>query len=167
MTRIATAYTIALLAVQARAALPTLSELAARLDAISTRYAETTNALTSVRVDLTKTRTYLATASATVSNLVALVEGRQDLREAYHGGRVGQYITTNDLQVLSFVAYADGTIHTNTPRRVSLVDPEAAAKAKAEAEARLAEWERANLPAEIADLLQRRRDAANGKAAGQ
>ena len=139
------------------AALPTLSELAARFETMPARYTETTNALAAL--------VQKQTADADkIARLISLVESRKDLREAYHGGRLGQYVVTNDLTILRYDAYADGTIFTNTPTRVSLLDPEAAAKAKAEAEERLAAWERANLPAEIAAILQRRRDAANGKA---
>lgn len=157
MKRMATFFAVALLGLRAFAALPTLSEIAARLENIGNRYEETTNALANVRKDL-------ETARTTVSNLVVLIEKRRDLREDFHGGRVTSYIITNGLQIVRLDAYADGSFFTNLPTRVSLADPEAAAKARAEAEARIAAWEREHLPAEIADLLQRRRDAANGKA---
>ena len=157
MKKLLLTFAAALCGLSTFAALPTLSELAARFESLTTRYTETTNALAAL--------VQKQTADADkIAKLVALVESRRELRETYHGGRIGQYIATNDLTIVRFDAYADGTIFTNTPTRVSLADPEAAAKAKAEAEARLAAWEREHLPAEIAELLQRRRDAANGKA---
>lgn len=84
-------------------------------------------------------------------------------RVTWHGKRMGQYILDdgNGGQCLVQL-YEDGFAWTNAAKRVSLKDPEAAAKAKAAAEARQAEWERANLPPDVAALLQRRRDAANG-----
>ena len=90
-------------------------------------------------------------------------------RVKWHGKRMGQYLiegagelgTANGGPLL-VTLYDDGFAWTSTPQRVTIKDPEAAAKAKAAAEARQAEWERAHLPADVADLLQRRRDAANG-----
>lgn len=162
MKKLATFCAVALLGVQALAALPTLSDLAARLEAIGARYEETTNALASTRADLADACANLVAARDTIAKLVALVESRRDLRESYHGGRMVQYVLTNDLQAVRVDFYSDGTVFTNAPVRVALLDPEAAAKAKAAAEARRAEWERSNLPPDIATLLQRRRDAANG-----
>lgn len=84
-------------------------------------------------------------------------------RVTWHGKRMGQYILDdgNGGQCLVQL-YEDGFAWTNAATRVRLKDPEAAAKAKAAAEARQAEWERAHLPPDVAALLQRRRDAANG-----
>ena len=84
-------------------------------------------------------------------------------RVTWHGKRMGQYILDdgNGGQCLVQL-YEDGFAWTNAATRVSLKDPEAAAKAKAAAEARQAEWERTHLPPDVAELLQRRRDAANG-----
>ena len=84
-------------------------------------------------------------------------------RVTWHGKRMGQYILDdgNGGQCLVQL-YEDGFAWTNAATRVGLKDPEAAAKAKAAAEARQAEWERAHLPPDVAALLQRRRDAANG-----
>ena len=84
-------------------------------------------------------------------------------RVTWHGKRMGQYILDdgNGGQCLVQL-YEDGFAWTNAAKRVSLKDPEAAAKAKAAAEARQAEWERTHLPPDVAALLQRRRDAANG-----
>lgn len=84
-------------------------------------------------------------------------------RVTWHGKRMGQYILDdgNGGQCLVQL-YKDGFAWTNAATRVGLKDPEAAAKAKAAAEARQAEWERTHLPPDVAALLQRRRDAANG-----
>lgn len=84
-------------------------------------------------------------------------------RVTWHGKRMGQYLLDdgNGGQCLVQL-YEDGFAWTNAATRVTLKDPEAAAKAKAAAEARQAEWERAHLPPDVAALLQRRRDAANG-----
>ena len=84
-------------------------------------------------------------------------------RVTWHGKRMGQYLLDdgNGGQCLVQL-YEDGFVWTNAATRVALKDPEAAAKAKAAAEARQAEWERTHLPPDVAALLQRRRDAANG-----
>ena len=84
-------------------------------------------------------------------------------RVTWHGKRMGQYLLDdgNGGQCLVQL-YEDGFAWTNAATRVTLKDPEAAAKAKAAAEARQAEWERTHLPPDVAALLQRRRDAANG-----
>ena len=87
-------------------------------------------------------------------------------RTKWHGKRMSQYLiegngeqgTGNGLPLL-VTLYEDGFAWTSTPQRVSLKDPESAAKAKASAEARQAEWERTHLPPDVAALLQRRRDA--------
>lgn len=84
-------------------------------------------------------------------------------RTKWHGKRMGQYlIDGEDGKQCLVMLYEDGFAWTNAGTRVALKDPEAAAKAKAAAEARQAEWERTHLPPDVAALLQRRRDAANG-----
>ena len=90
-------------------------------------------------------------------------------RTKWHGKRMGMYVIDVDLGTGGFERgpalvslYEDGFAWTNKGTRVTLKDPEAAAKAKAAAEARQAEWERTHLPPDVAALLQRRRDAANG-----
>ena len=84
-------------------------------------------------------------------------------RTKWHGKRMGQYVIDAGEDQSSLVElYEDGFVWTNAAKRVTLADPEAAAKAKAAAEARQAEWERTHLPPDVAALLQRRRDAANG-----
>ena len=84
-------------------------------------------------------------------------------RLAWHGKRMGQYLVDdgNGGQCLVQL-YEDGFAWTNAAKRVTLKDPEAAAKAKAAAEARQAEWERTHLPPDVAALLAARRAAANG-----
>ena len=82
-------------------------------------------------------------------------------RVKWHGKRMGQYmIDAGEDQTSLVELYEDGFVWTNAAKRVTLKDPEAAAKAKAAAEARQAEWERANLPPDIAALLAARRAAA-------
>lgn len=82
-------------------------------------------------------------------------------RVSWHGKRMGQYlIDAGDGKQCLVMLYEDGFAWTNAATRVTLKDPEAAAKAKAAAEARQAEWERTHLPPDVAALLQRRRDAA-------
>lgn len=89
-------------------------------------------------------------------------------RTKWHGKRMGQYlIDGEDGKQCLVQLYEDGFAWTNAATRVALKDPEAAAKAKAAAEARQAEWERTHLPPDVAALLQRRRDAANGVTVGQ
>ena len=71
---------------------------------------------------------------ARVAALEALVEGVQSLREKYHGGRVGQYILTNELGRIQRVdLYRDATTWTNEVASVRQQDPEAAAKRRVEA----------------------------------
>ena len=82
-------------------------------------------------------------------------------RLAWHGKRMGQYlIDVGDGKQCLVMLYEDGFAWTNAAKRVSLKDPEAAAKAKAAAEARQAEWERTHLPPDVAALLAARRAAA-------
>lgn len=88
-------------------------------------------------------------------------------RVKWHGKRMGQYLIDGaDDKKFVVTLYEDGFAWTNEATRVALKDPEAAAKAKAAAEARQAEWERTHLPPDVAALLQRRRDAANGNTNG-
>ncbi len=86
-------------------------------------------------------------------------------RMKWHGKRMGQYLLAaeNGKECLVML-YEDGFAWTNAAQRIGSwgKDPEAEAKAKAAAAARQAEWERTHLPPDVAALLQRRRDAANG-----
>ena len=92
-------------------------------------------------------------------------QATEEGRKNWHGKIMGKYfIDGADGKKCIVQLYEDGFAWTNAAVRVAIADPEAAAKAKAAAEARQAAWEAANLPADVAALLQRRRDAANGKA---
>lgn len=109
--------------------------------------------------------------------LRALVEADKSLRERYHGGRIGQYILTNETgRIIRVDLYMDGECWTNgVAERPRYVDPEAQKKAIAEAAARAAEaaaraaeerervqaaWEAANLPPDLAELRRKQREAA-------
>ena len=112
-----------------------------------------------------------AKVESETDRLRALVESDKGLRERYHGGRIGQYILTNETgRIIRVDLYADGNAWTNgyTYGVSPLLDPEAHAKAIAEAAARKAEerervqaaWEAANLPPDLAALRARQREAA-------
>ena len=102
--------------------------------------------------------------------LRALVESDKSLREKYHGGRIGQYVLTNDTgRIIRVDLYMDGECWTNgVAERPRYVDPEAQKKAIAEAVARAAEerervqaaWEAAHLPPDLAALRAAQREAA-------
>ena len=105
------------------------------------------------------------------ARLRALVESDKGLREKYHGGRIGQYILTNETgRIIRVDLYADSTVWTNgaTYGINPMLDPEAHAKAIAEAAARAAAekervqaaWEAANLPPYLAALRAAQREAA-------
>lgn len=95
-------------------------------------------------------------------------------RAKWHGDRIGQYILptgeTNSVGREVFVRvdlYADGFVVTNRAvraRKSIIADPEAAAKAAAEAKRRADEaraaWESANLPPDLAALRALQRLAA-------
>lgn len=101
--------------------------------------------------------------------LRAMVESDKGLREKYHGGRIGQYILTNETgRIIRVDLYMDGECWTNgVAERPRYVDPEAQKKAIAEAVARAAEerervqaaWEAANLPPDLAELRRKQREA--------
>ena len=106
-----------------------------------------------------------------IDRLRALVESDLRLREMYHGGRIGQYILTNETgRIIRVDLYGDGNAWTNgmTYGVNPLADPEAQKKAIAEAIAKQAEerervqaaWEAANLPPDLAALRARQREAA-------
>jgi len=82
-------------------------------------------------------------------------------RRNWHGDQIGQYLMTNSVGKISVVRlYSDGYSHTTASAAKPVTDPEAAAKAKAQAEAVRAAWEAANLPPEIAALRAAQRAAA-------
>lgn len=109
--------------------------------------------------------------------LRALVEADKSLRERYHGGRIGQYILTNETgRIIRVDLYMDGECYTNgVAERPRYVDPEAHAKAIAEAAARAkaekervqAAWEAAHLPPDLAALRAAQREAARQNAEEQ
>lgn len=126
------------------------------------------------------TNTVIATGIATGEEVAAILSAAQDKapdallsvvynrdvqtsagRVKWHGKRMGQYMIDAGEDQSSLVElYEDGFAWTNKGTRVTLKDPEAFAKARAAAEARQAEWERANLPPDVAALLAARRAAA-------
>lgn len=87
-------------------------------------------------------------------------------RRKWHGDRLGQYVFTNGTELVRVDLYADGFVATQRAVRVGskIKDPEAAAKAAAEAKRRADEaraaWEAANLPPELAALRAAQRAAA-------
>ncbi len=86
-------------------------------------------------------------------------------RVAWHGKRLQQYAMTNGVGRLQVVSvYSDGYAHTEEAKAAKVADPEAAAKLAAERraqeQARLAAWEAANLPPELAALRSAQRAAA-------
>lgn len=100
------------------------------------------------------------------ARLRAVVEGDKALRERYHGGRIGTYILTNDVgRLIRVDLYADATAWTNGTSSAigKTLDPEAAAKALAQAAAERervrAAWEAANLPPDLAALRAAQREA--------
>lgn len=108
---------------------------------------------------------------ADAERLLLLVESDKGLREKYHGGRIGQYILTNDYgRIIRVDLYADGNVWTNgaTYGVNPMLDPEAMTKAIAEAKAKAeaerervqAAWEAANLPPDLAELRRKQREAA-------
>lgn len=126
------------------------------------------------------TNTVIATGIATGEEVAAILSAAQDKapdallsvvynrdvqtetgRVKWHGKRMGQYVIETVEDGTSLVElYEDGFVWTNAAKRVTRPDPEAAAKAKAAAEARQAEWERTHLPPDVAALLAARRAAA-------
>ena len=102
-----------------------------------------------------------------MARLLAVVESDKNLRERYHGGRIGTYLVTNEVgRLISVDLYGDATAYTNgTTQAVRPpVDPEALAKEMArraaEHERVVAAWEAANLPPDLAALRAAQREAA-------
>jgi hypothetical protein len=101
------------------------------------------------------------------ARLLAVIESDKNLREKYHGGRIGTYILTNETgRLISVDLYGDATAYTNgtTQAMRPPVDPEALAKEMArraaEHERIVAAWEAANLPPDLAALRAAQREAA-------
>ena len=106
--------------------------------------------------------------------LRAVIESDKNIREKYHGGRIGTYIVTNEQgRLISVDLYGDATAWTNGTAQAMRppVDPEALAKEMArraaEHERVVAAWEAANLPPDLAALRARQREAARLSAEGE
>ena len=161
-------------ALTAQAALPTLSGLAESLANLTSdltdlrgHYAFVTNRLAESGKEISDLRAKLLSAETRQDRIVWLIEGNGGLREAWHGGKIGSYIVTNENRRLIRVdLYADASVWTNgTTQAVQLPkDPEALAKEMArraaEHERVVAAWEAANLPPDLAALRARQREAA-------
>lgn len=165
----------AFIAASTQAAIPTLSGLAETLENLRTgfeaRLSTTSNRLAEATARIDELRADLVSVAKTRDALVLLVDGDRSLRERFHGGRIGQYILTNETgRIIRVDLYGDGNCWTNgmTYAVDPTLDPEAHAKAIAEAAAKAAEerervqaaWEAANLPPNLAALRARQREAA-------
>lgn len=172
-----------LAALTATAALPTLtglsdmlenltSRMEARFTETAERLAETTNRLAQAEA---QNATLVSRIEAMIEfrdSMMLLVEADKGLRERFHGGRLGQYVVTNDSgRIIRVDLYADSSAWTNgTTTAVRITDPEARAKALAKAaeeqERIRAAWEAANLPPDLAALraAQRERERQNAAA---
>ena len=152
---------------------PTLSELAERVTAISDRYAATTNTLNAYRLEntqLLESISMLHGQFAVFSNAVTMIERKCETdpvwRRAYHQGLAAQTVCTNEYGIIYRVdIFQDGYVYadykSHTPE---LPDPEAEERQKAliaqKREEAIAAMERANLPARVAEILAARRAAA-------
>lgn len=165
-----------LAALTATAALPTLTGLSDMLENLTSRmearFAETTNRLAQAEA---QNATLVARIEAMIEfrdSMMLLVEADKGLRERFHGGRLGQYVVTNDSgRIIRVDLYADSSAWTNgTTTAVRITDPEARAKKLArlaeEQERIRAAWEAANLPPDLAALraAQRERERQNAAA---
>ena len=113
---------------------------------------------------------FLAAARDTAPDALLPVKYVRDMsndagRRQWHGDRLAQYIITNGTQLVRVDLYADGYAYTNAAQRIPPpIDPEAAERARREAQRRaeeaIAAWERANLPPELAALRAAQREAA-------
>lgn len=163
---------LALSAANSIAALPTLSGLADAIEelrgGIQSRLAETSNRLAEATAEIAGLRARLDTSDSFRDSVVVVIEGDQGLRERFHGGRLGQYVLTNESgRIIRVDLYADGNVWTNNAAALRFADPEARAKELArlaeERERIQAAWEAANLPPDLAALraAQRERDRQN------
>ena len=151
-----------------QAAIPSLTQIADDLANMRTHFAEATNAVSQMRERLTN-------ATNVIAQIVGTFEAAKNLRERFHGGRIGQYVfsVTNEtgngrqaVRLINVELYRDGSVWTNAAdvAAVRRFDPEAAAKAiaaaAAEAERVRAAWERENLPPALAAIREAQRQAA-------
>lgn len=172
-----------LAAFTATAALPTLtglsdmlenltSRMEARFSETAERLAETTNRLAQAEAQNATLVTRIEAMVEFRDSVLFLIEHDKKLREAFHGGRLGQYVVTNDSgRIIRVDLYGDATAWTNgTTTAVRITDPEARAKELArlaeEQERIRAAWEAANLPPDLAALraAQRERERQNAAA---
>ncbi|MBR3086330.1 MAG: hypothetical protein IKH04_08000 [Kiritimatiellae bacterium] len=115
-----------------------------------------------------------SSVEATTERIVLMIEGDRNLREKYHGGRIGQYIVENEEgRLIRVDLYADSSVWTNghTIAGRILEDPEAEAKRlarlAAERERMQAAWDAANLPPDLAALRARQREVERQNAAAE
>lgn len=152
-------------AISSQAALPSLTDIAETISNLKERLAESTNWQASAEAHIEAFRERMEDIAASRDALLVLVEGDKNLRERFHGGRLGQYILTNELdRIIRVDLYGDGSAWTNgTSQAVSLPrDPEERKKEerrRAEERERVqAAWEAANLPPDLAALRARQRE---------
>ena len=160
------------------AAIPSLSGVADSLTNLQERFAALTNSIAVLETRISSYNDRVDSVTNLISNMKHLVDTNQQLRERYHGGRIGQYkvdvgVRTNNMgrvikNIVNVHLYADGSCWTNGSVMAKMIlekgDPEAAKKAidemkKREIEIRAA-WERANLPPDLAAIREAQRQAA-------
>lgn len=105
-----------------------------------------------------------ASPDALISDVYAREVATDSGRRRWHGERVAQIVTNIAERIVRIDIYADGFAWTNAAQRIRPYDPEEARRRREEAarkaeEARRA-WERANLPADVADARAAQREAA-------
>lgn len=166
MNRLSIMIPLAAIAISAQAALPSLTDIAETISNLRERLSENTNWQARAEERIEAVRDRLENLSASRDAVLAVIEGDKALRERFHGGRIAQYILTNDVgRIIRVDLYGDATCWTNgATEAVNLPrDPEARAKAlarAAEAKERVqAAWEAANLPPDLAALRARQRAA--------
>lgn len=165
------AATVILGASCAMGAIPTLSSIAEALESIKTgvaeRIAETSNRIDEAQAELAEIN----------RRIKIMIEADKGMRERYHGGRIGEYVLSNEVNTaigprwvyIHVDLYQDGSVWTNGHVKAinSMLDPEAQKKAIAEAKRKAQEaadavakaWEAANLPPDLAALRERQRAA--------
>lgn len=163
--------TLTALAVSAQAALPSLTDIAETISNLRERLAENTNWQARAEARIEAFRDRIENLSESRDAMLAVIEGDKNLRERYHGGRIAQYILTNDVgRIIRVDLYADATCWTNGATEAAysaIKDPEARLKAVREAREREAErreaaqaaFEAACLPPDLAALRARQRAA--------
>lgn len=172
MTKHSTAIiAMAALALTTHAALPSLSDIAETIASLRERLAENTNWQTRAEERIEAFRERIENLAESRDSILAVIEGDKNLRERFHGGRIAQYILTNDVgRIIRVDLYGDQSCWTNGTTEAAyrlIEDPEARQKALREAaqreaarrEAAQAAFEAANLPPDLAALRARQRAA--------